>query len=54
LPWWEQWRETPFMLLVATEPEVDEEAVASFAAALPHAEIETRSERGPRRDRRQG
>lgn len=38
--WWERWRETPLMLLVATEPEVDEEAVASFAAALPHAEIE--------------
>jgi pimeloyl-ACP methyl ester carboxylesterase len=38
--WLERWRETPLMLLVATESEVDEEAVASFAAALPHAEIE--------------
>jgi pimeloyl-ACP methyl ester carboxylesterase len=38
--WWDRWRETPLMLLVATEPEVDDEAVATFAAALPHAEIE--------------
>jgi pimeloyl-ACP methyl ester carboxylesterase len=37
---WERWRETPLLLLVAAEPEVDEEAVAAFAAALPHAEIE--------------
>lgn len=38
--WWDRWQETPLLLLVATEPEIDEEAVASFAAALPHAEIE--------------
>lgn len=38
--WWERWRDTPLMLLVATDPEVDEEGLAAFAAALPHAEIE--------------
>jgi pimeloyl-ACP methyl ester carboxylesterase len=38
--WWDRWRETPLLLFVATEPEVDEDALASFTAALPRAEIE--------------
>jgi 2-succinyl-6-hydroxy-2,4-cyclohexadiene-1-carboxylate synthase len=44
--WWERWRETPLLLLVATEPSVDEESVATFASALPDAEIERVPEAG--------
>jgi 2-hydroxy-6-oxonona-2,4-dienedioate hydrolase len=39
--WLGRWRSTPVLLLVATEPSVDEESVATFRAALPHAEITT-------------
>jgi pimeloyl-ACP methyl ester carboxylesterase len=37
--WLPRWRGTPVLLLVATEPSVDEASIAEFAAALPQAEI---------------
>lgn len=36
--WWSRWRETPILLLTQAEPE--EDALAAFLAALPQAEVQ--------------